>query len=85
VIQHHHDALFHQIDAPAAEVGVARRRDPDNYLLERIAGRVETIDACLWPTAGDLVRHGFDVERALELVDRHTRRLRAMLTPKAPA
>ena len=76
----------------AGDVGLARRRcEPDSSLgftLERIAGRVETLDAVLAVPAAELVAlhaPGDDeaIDEALRLVDEHVRRLHARLGRKA--
>ncbi len=42
---------------------------------DRCAGLLDSIDAMLEPSAGDLVQAGYEVDEALEIVDRHTAEL----------
>lgn len=82
-------ALVERLDALAADVGRLRRRSASNeeawtgpYIVERLAQHVETVDAALQPSAGELVAAGFDVDTALSTVDARARRFRELLGEK---
>ena|SRR5437868_1524478 len=87
------DQVRAQLALLAADVGRLRAHLPPpldsyaGYLAERVAGRVEGLDALTWPTAADLYRH-FAAERAdedaavwaaLDATDAHAAALRSML------
>ena len=74
-------AYEHQRNEAANAVRILRRRRPDEFDFDRIqadkvAKALEAIDALLEPTAGDLVRAGWDVDEALEYADTHAEALR---------
>lgn len=68
-----------QRDRLADSLGRLRRRhEPDEYeriLADRAASALDAIDAFLEPTAAELVRDGWNIDAALERVDRHRARL----------
>jgi hypothetical protein len=72
-----------QRDRLADTLGRLRRRLAQDelscFLVDRAAFSLEALDGLLEPTAGDLVRAGWDVDDALEVVDRHSRRLRSSM------
>lgn len=74
-------ALLGRVEAIAGDVGRLRRRDlgTGGYIVDRLAGNVESLDAAIFVSAGELVREGATVEEALELVDGRSRRLRRLL------
>jgi hypothetical protein len=67
----------------AGDVGrLGRYAEPGSslqHLADRLACHVLTLDAMLRPTAADLVRAGFEVDQALEHVDRHVARLHSRM------
>jgi hypothetical protein len=68
--EHHRDRL-------ANTIRTLRRR---NYSgADNLAASLDSIDALLEPTAGDLVRTGWDVDEALKFVDRHVRELHSRM------
>jgi hypothetical protein len=76
-----------RLDALAGDVGRLRRSlDPESYggfLIARIAGHIETLDAILQPTAGELYREAdVPLTRALATVDERSRTLRRLLGEK---
>ena len=76
-----------QRDRLADAVGRLRRRHPDpadydRILADRAAASLDVLDALFEPCAGELVAAGLDVDRALELVDRHRDRLHSKLGGK---
>jgi hypothetical protein len=87
------DVVRAQIAHLADDVGRLRAHLPeaidsyDGFLAERIAHRVETLDALTWPTAADFFRHfvaeGIDEEKAvaaaLEASDDHASSVRSAL------
>ena len=77
----------HHLDRAADAVGRLRRRhpDPDDYdriLLDRAAASLDAIDAMLQPCAEELVAADWDVDEALEAVDRHSGELHGRLGGK---
>ena len=74
--QHHRDRL-------ADALGRLRNRLQDDelglFLADRAAASLDALDALFEPTAGDLVAEGFEVERALDLVDRHVAELHSRM------
>ncbi len=80
-------AWEHHRDRIAGAVRLLRcRHEPDEYdriLADRIAASLDSLDAMFEPTAGELVAEGFEVDRALELVDRHVDELRARMGGKS--
>jgi hypothetical protein len=80
----HQAAAFNQqIIQLATDLGRLRRRLPEDgsavYLADLIAGHVHDLHWLLWPTAGELVRHGDTPETALAYVDARTRQLANLL------
>jgi hypothetical protein len=79
------DAVVEHVDLIAADVRRLRRRFASNdgwtgaYLLDRLAARLDELDAILQPGAAELVLAGFDVDEALETVDRRAATLRRLL------
>ena len=80
------DALLDRIERLARDLGYLRRRFASNeaawtgeYLADRLAGHVQSLDAMLHASAGELVRQGVDVEQALALVDRRGAEIRWLL------
>jgi hypothetical protein len=69
-------ALVLRLDELARDLGRMRRSLESSgvewsgeYLLQRLAEHVESLDVMLSPTAAALWRTGLDVEQALEAVD----------------
>lgn len=54
----------------ADDVGRLRRLGVEHYALERMAHNLDSLDAMLRPSAGQLVREGLSVHDALGVVDR---------------
>ena len=79
-------AFNQQLVELATDIGRLRRHtEPDSYdahLVDRVAGRVQDLHWMLWPTAGELVRHGDTVEAALAHVDARHRQLAGLLGEK---
>lgn len=86
------NAVRDRLDEIARDLGRLRRRFESNdwtgvYLVERLAGTVETLDCMVSPSAGELYRSfmvecGDDqvaLEEALAVVDRHAAELRRLL------
>ena len=62
-------AWEHHRDRMAATIRTLRRR---NYSgADNLAASLDSLDAMFEPTAGELVRAGLDVDKALAIVDRH--------------
>jgi len=81
-------AYTYQREELARDIGRLRRRlsrdgYDDAHLVDRIAHRVECLDSLFQPTAGELVRAGFEIDDALRIVDDETARLRSLLGVKA--
>ncbi len=76
-------AFVYQLEELAADVGRLRRRvNGDEYaahLVDRIGGRVENLDAILWPTAGELVDDGYAIDAAFARVDRRHRQIQTLV------
>jgi hypothetical protein len=75
-------AFLFQVEEAARDISRLRRRvtsDYDSHLVERLADRVEALDAVIWPTAGELVRDGLPVDNALARVDARAFELRRLL------
>jgi hypothetical protein len=77
-------ALFRRIDALAEDVGRLRRRLADDghglHLVDRVSGHVETLDAILWPGAGELVHgYGYSAREAIQNADARAWRVRSLL------
>jgi hypothetical protein len=78
-------AFRFQIEAAARDLGRLRRRvnlehgDYASHLVERVGNCVETIDALVWPTAGELHRRGLSVDEALHRADARAAKLRGLL------
>jgi hypothetical protein len=53
----------------ADDLGRLRRAGVEGYVLERLCGHVDTLDAMLRPTAGLLCQLGTPVQKALQTVD----------------
>jgi hypothetical protein len=69
-------------DRLADALGRLRRRCGAGYeriLADEAAASLDALDALMEPCAADLVRAGFDVDVALDLVDRHVARLHARI------
>jgi hypothetical protein len=67
-------AWRYQRDGLADALGRLRRRHPKGYdrvLVDRAVASLDVLDALLEPTAAELVTAGWDVDVALEYVDRH--------------
>jgi len=74
------------LDRIADEVGRlrARAKGEPNWIAERLADHVESLDAFVCITAAELVRRGVEVEQALRLCDdRKIELLRRMRDPRA--
>lgn len=87
-----HDTTQERILELAADVGRLRRRlEPDSscaHLAARIACHVESLDAMLRPSAGEIVAWTYPddaatVEAVLEVTAAHCDRLRGLLGVKA--
>jgi hypothetical protein len=91
------EKLLARIDLLACDVGRLRRRFASNehawtgeYICDRLADGIDTLDAIIGPTAGELQRdyfavcgdHDLAVEEALEVVDRRTAQIRWLLGRK---
>ncbi len=71
-----------RLEETAEDLGRIRRSATDTafaWRLERLAGRVWCLLASCQPTAADLVREGHQVDEALRLADRETRRMERLL------
>ena len=71
-----------RLEEAAGDLGRIRRSASDTPLawrLERLAGRVWWLLAASTPTAADFVRDGHEVDQALLLAERETRRLQRLL------
>lgn len=72
-------AWEHQRDRLADALGRLRRRheadEYDRILADRAAASLDSIVALFEPTAADLVAAGWEVDEALEVVDRHVAEL----------
>jgi len=88
---HDNRAQLNRIDELAADIGRLRRRlDPESssyWLGERIANHVESLDAMLRPSAGELVAwtapgNHDAITAALQAVDNDRRRIQALLGAK---
>jgi hypothetical protein len=89
--------LLDRIEDLAGDVGRLRRRvEPESsaaHLVDRLAGSVETIDAMVHASAGELYReffaisgdHELALEEALATVDTRARRVRGLLGVGRPA
>jgi hypothetical protein len=63
----------------ADDLGRLRRAGVENYALERLGNSLETLDAMLRPSAGQLYRRGWSVREALAVVDGERADLRRRL------
>ena len=76
-------ALVGAIEEIARDVARIRRRlagdDYGSHLVDRVALRVDGLDAFVQPTAGELVRLGYPVDAALATIDARAARLRSLL------
>jgi hypothetical protein len=69
------DPLIASVEAIGDLTGRLNRAHP-GFLVDRLAARVETLDAMIRPTAADRYRRGLKIEQALAEVDAEARALR---------
>jgi hypothetical protein len=75
-------AFLFQIEEAARDLARLGRRIDDGYgvhLVERVGGRIESLDALVWPTAGELRKLGLPADEALRRADERRRELRGLL------
>jgi hypothetical protein len=76
-------AYIGQVDDIARDIARLRRRFRDDeytlHLVDRLAGRVESLDAMLFPAASELVEDGWPVQEALTRVDGRAAEFRRLL------
>ena len=69
-----------RLDDLAADVGRLRyRTDTAEWMIDRLATHVESLDCMTYPTAAELVQDGFSVPGALATVERRAMQLRTLL------